>query len=239
MLRSLVGSEMCIRDSDYTAMYTLVGLYQDKMGPEFQRNLQAVIIVHPSYSFKIATRFFAPFICDSLSAKLRFASSLGELESLLEFQHLHIPAFSLSQEEVMDTPTPQQPGMVGTVGMLPKIAHLVHSELESDFGEYLTAACSVLQENWKEFTRRGSLQPEVLEETRAALAAFDLEGEGNVAVDDLRYCLGTLGDSPLVPDELDELLNLAQRNKCANSFASEELIGCLFYPPTKQVVHVV
>lgn len=44
------------------------------------------------------------------------------------------------------------------------------------------------------------------EEIRAALAAFDLEGSGEIAADDLVYCLGMLGNSPLSQGEVDHCM---------------------------------
>jgi len=79
---------------------------------------------------------------------------------------------------------------------------------DSEFEEYVCAASSVLQDNWRLFARQGSVDLDAEEEIRAALAAFDLNGKGLVAADDLRYALGALGNYPLSDDELNDLIAL-------------------------------
>lgn len=55
--------------ADYSRIYTVLELYQKKLDHKFDRNLTKIVIVHPSYSLKIALRFFAPFVDDSLPEK--------------------------------------------------------------------------------------------------------------------------------------------------------------------------
>merc|ERR1712070_12105 len=87
------------KNADYTTMYSALDLYEKRLDHKYERNLTNLIIVHPTYSFKIAARFFAPFLSESLSDKITFVSTLAELEQHVEFELLRIPTFTLSREE--------------------------------------------------------------------------------------------------------------------------------------------
>jgi len=69
--------------ADYSRIYTVLELYQKKMDHKFDRNLTKLLVIHPSYSLKIALRFFAPFVNDSLPEKVKFAESMEEIDTLV------------------------------------------------------------------------------------------------------------------------------------------------------------
>eukprot|EP00656_Telonema_subtile_P046012 TRINITY_DN5230_c0_g1_i1.p1 TRINITY_DN5230_c0_g1~~TRINITY_DN5230_c0_g1_i1.p1 ORF type:complete len:225 (-),score=58.65 TRINITY_DN5230_c0_g1_i1:3-677(-) len=150
--------------ADYTAMYTALDLYEKKLDKKFEINLSSLVVVHPSYSFKIALKFFSPFVSETLSSKVVFASTLAELESCVEFELLRIPAFSLELEE--DTLNQFSDSQVGFSGV-PKIGRIVQSGMDTEFEDYVRAASSVIQENWRDHTR-GRVDLEAEEEIRAA-----------------------------------------------------------------------
>jgi len=197
--------------SEYSAMYSMLELYEKKLDPKFGRNVQSIVVVHPTYSLKIALRFFAPFVSEALQSKLIFASSLALLEQLVEFHLLRIPLFALDKEEVVlqelrdSEMKPLQDLQLRPAG---RVTQVLAAGNDSEFEEYVCAASSVLQDNWRLFARQGSVDLDAEEEIRAALAAFDLNGKGLVAADDLRYALGALGNYPLSDDELNDLIAL-------------------------------
>jgi len=213
--------------ADYSSMYSMLELYEKKMDPKFARNVQSIVVVHPNYSVKIAFRFFAPFLSDTMQSKLVFASSLVQLEQLVEFQLLRIPLFAVScaaaapqtvtavclqleREEQTLYQLDLEPQTAARDYMQPgtRVTQVLAAANDSEFEEYVCAASSVLQDNWREFVRKGGVEAEAEEEIRAALAAFDLDGQGIIAADDLRYALGALGNYPMTGEELDELIAL-------------------------------
>jgi len=84
---------------EYDRIYTALELYQKKLDHKYDQNLQKLVFVHPSYSLKIAIRFFSPFITDALNEKICFCESMAELQVLVQFELLRIPAYSLQAEE--------------------------------------------------------------------------------------------------------------------------------------------
>ncbi|XP_032873466.1 protein prune homolog 2 isoform X3 [Amblyraja radiata] len=56
-----------------------------------RKNLKSFIIVHPSWFIRTILAVTRPFISSKFSSKIRYVSSLAELEELIPMQHVQIP----------------------------------------------------------------------------------------------------------------------------------------------------
>ncbi|XP_069786618.1 protein prune homolog 2-like isoform X4 [Narcine bancroftii] len=64
-----------------------------------RKNLKSFIIVHPSWFIRTILAVTRPFISSKFSSKIRYVSSLGELEELIPMQHVQIPDTIRKYEE--------------------------------------------------------------------------------------------------------------------------------------------
>ncbi|XP_067886091.1 protein prune homolog 2-like isoform X2 [Heterodontus francisci] len=69
-----------------------------------RKNLKSFIIVHPSWFIRTILAVTRPFISSKFSSKVRYVSSLAELEELIPMQHVQIPeTIRKLDEELRDT----------------------------------------------------------------------------------------------------------------------------------------
>ncbi|XP_078070648.1 protein prune homolog 2-like isoform X3 [Mustelus asterias] len=64
-----------------------------------RKNLKSFIIVHPSWFIRTILAVTRPFISSKFSSKVRYVSSLAELEELIPMQHVQIPETIRQYEE--------------------------------------------------------------------------------------------------------------------------------------------
>ncbi|XP_041042333.1 protein prune homolog 2-like isoform X5 [Carcharodon carcharias] len=64
-----------------------------------RKNLKSFIIVHPSWFIRTILAVTRPFISSKFSSKVRYVSSLAELEELIPMQHVQIPETIRKYEE--------------------------------------------------------------------------------------------------------------------------------------------
>ncbi|XP_072441302.1 protein prune homolog 2-like isoform X2 [Chiloscyllium punctatum] len=64
-----------------------------------RKNLKSFIIVHPSWFIRTILAVTRPFISSKFSSKVRYVSSLAELEELIPMQHVQIPETIKKYEE--------------------------------------------------------------------------------------------------------------------------------------------
>uniref|UniRef100_UPI00398F6118 protein prune homolog 2-like isoform X2 n=1 Tax=Pristiophorus japonicus TaxID=55135 RepID=UPI00398F6118 len=64
-----------------------------------RKNLKSFIIVHPSWFIRTILAITRPFISSKFSSKIRYVSSLAELEELIPMQHVQIPETIIKLDE--------------------------------------------------------------------------------------------------------------------------------------------